>query len=358
MSYHDTKRLRAAVRQYTRRNTPHALLILAGDLLLYASAITGIFYFESTVMKLLCGILAGMLVSSIFVISHDAAHDSFTGNKTLNRLIARLTYLLSLHNYSLWLTAHNRMHHQVTNIRDMNSWSPMTKQEYDVASPGKRFLERIYRTPPGMCVYYMLERWWKFKFYPFRDIAGKYNDVYRDFASLVIYLVAWTSALVYAGLQFPGTGPGQALLFGLLVPFVTWNFMMGFTVYLHHTHETIAWTRDREESRRMGGQADFTMHVKFPKWYNLISHNIMEHTAHHVDPRIPCYNLGRAQQTLTRIMGEEMHVMKFSFPAYLRTMRNCKLYDFDNCCWLDFDGKRTSEPVARVEYAPKLRRAA
>ncbi|MCG8325843.1 MAG: fatty acid desaturase [Thiotrichales bacterium] len=345
MSYHDTKRLRASVREYTRSNTIIALGILAFDLLLYAAAIAGVLLFDSTVLKLLCGVYAGMVVSSIFVISHDAAHDSFTGSKTLNQAIARLTYLLTLHNYSLWLTAHNRIHHQVTNIKEFNSWSPMSKEEYDAQPAGRRLLERIYRTVPGMCLYYIVERWWKHKFYPFKSIAGKYNDVYLDFASLMVYLCGYTAFLVYAGTQISGTTAVELLCFGLLVPFLTWNFMMGFTVYQHHTHETIAWTRNQKESRRMGGQADFTMHVRYPHWYNLISHNIMEHTAHHVDPRIPCYNLARAQQVLTEILGSKIHAMDFSLPGFLRTMRNCKLYDFDNHCWLDFKGRRTSEPL-------------
>lgn len=345
MSYQDTKRLRASVREYTRRNTGHALAIFAGDMFLYASAIAGILYFESMTLKLVCGILAGVLVSSIFVIAHDAAHDSFTSSKLLNQVIARITYLLSMHNYSLWLTAHNRVHHQVTNIKDMNSWSPMSRDEYNALSVGRKLLERIYRTPPGMCFYYMIERWWKYKFYPFKRIAGKYNAVYWDFLSVVIYLLTYTAFLVYSGMRLPGTGPVELIVSGLLVPFLTWNFMMGFTVYQHHTHETIAWTRNKDESRMMGGQADFTMHVKYPFWYNLISHNIMEHTAHHVNPRIPCYNLAMAQKVLTGILGNDMHAIDFSLFGFLRTMRKCKLFDYTNRCWLDFNGTQTSEPI-------------
>lgn len=345
MSYQDTRYLRASLRPYTRRNNLHAIAILAGDMLLYISAIAGLLYFENTLIKLVLGILAGMLVSSIFVIAHDAAHDSFTTSKKLNKVIARVTYMLSLHNYSLWLTAHNRVHHQVTNIKDMNSWSPLSKDEYDKRSVAGKWLQRVYRTPPGMCLYYMIERWWKYKFYPFESIAGRYNAVYLDFMLLVAYLTGYVAFLVTAGYQLQTVNPLEALGFGLMVPFLTWNFMMGFTVYQHHTHESIAWTRTREESRAMGGQADFTMYVRFPRWYNLISHNIMEHTAHHVDPRIPCYNLEAAQQHLAGIMGDDMHRVDFSITGFLTTLSRCKLYDYDNHCWMDFNGVPTTEAV-------------
>lgn len=358
MIYQDTKLLRACLRPYTRRDNVRAMVIFTGDMLLYAAAVAGILYFESTVVKLILGIVAGMLVSSIFVIAHDAAHDSFTTSKTLNKVIARVTYLLSLHNYSLWLTAHNRVHHQVTNIRDMNSWSPLDMDEYQGLSASRKLLQRIYRTPPGMCLYYMIERWWKYKCYPFKSIAGKYNAVYLDFISIVAYLVAYVGLLLYSGLTMAGIGPVEALVFGLFVPFLVWNFMMGFTVYQHHTHEDIAWTRDREESREMGGQVDYTMHVRYPRWYNLISHNIMEHTAHHVDPRIPCYNLGDAQKQLAGLLGPAMHTVDFSLHGFLRTMASCKLYDYENHCWLDFSGRRTSRPVKASDREPVLRAAA
>lgn len=357
MSYQDTRSLRASVREYTRRNTLHAMVIFTGDMLLYSAAIAGVLFFESIALKLACGILAGMLVSSIFVIAHDAAHDSFTKHKLLNKTIARITYLLSLHNYSLWLTEHNRMHHQTTNIRELNSWSPMSKDEYDALPSWRKGLEQVYRTPPGMCLYYMIERWWKHKFYPFKQLKGKYNAAYLDFVSIVTYLTVFISLLLVAGSQLTSITPIQALVFGLGVPFLTWNFMMGFTVYQHHTHESIAWTKDRKESRQLGGQVDYTMHVRYPGWYNHISHNIMEHTAHHVDPRIPCYNLAKAQQVLTEILGSDMHAIDFSLFGFLRTMRNCKLYDYDHHCWMDFAGNRTSEPVSEIKEEGLLQAA-
>jgi len=130
---------------------------------------------------------------------------------------------------------------------------------------------------------------------------------------------------------------------------------MGFTVYQHHTHESIAWVKTRQERDLLGGQEDFTMHVRYPRWYNLMGHNIMEHTAHHVDPRIPLYYLPEAQKVLAGLLGDDLHAVRFSLKGFLQTMASCKLYDYEKHCWLDFNGNLTSRinTVTTGEYCVK-----
>lgn len=344
----NTKQLRVAIAEYTKRNTALALLLFAGDMFFYSAAIAGVIFLENIILKISCSIMAGLIISSIFVIAHDAAHDALTGYKTLNRLIARIALLPPLHTFGLWVTEHNRIHHQLTNIQKIDSWSPYSKEEFDALPAWRRVIERFYRTPPGVCFYYLSERWWKLKFYPFKSIAGKYNSVYWDFLLVVTYLVSFIGLLTYAGYQLDHTGPVELIFLGFVVPFLIWNFMMGFTVYQQHTHETIPWAKTREDRDQIGGQAEFTMHVQYPNWYNAISHNVMEHTAHHVDPRIPCYNLARAQKALSKLLDKNLHTVDFSVSGLFETMRKCKLYDFENHCWLDYDGNRTTDPVPVV----------
>jgi acyl-lipid omega-6 desaturase (Delta-12 desaturase) len=346
-----TKELRAIVSEYRKRSTALALLLFGMDLLMYVLAVVGVILFENIALKILCSVLAGFNISALFIIGHDAAHNAFTNSKILNQVIARIVFLPSLHNYGLWLTEHNRIHHQATNIKDMDSWSPLSKEEYDSLPDWKKRLQRFYRTIPGICFYYMIERWWKNKFFPFNNIKGKYNSVRWDFLLVSLYLVSYLSLLTYIGQVSTHSSSIQLILLGFVLPFLIWNFMMGFTVYQHHTHETIAWNKSRKQREKFGGQEDFTMHVKYPHWYNMVSHNIMAHTAHHVDPSIPAYHLDKAQNRLSEYLGDEIKVIKFSFSGFIKTLAKCKLYDYDKRIWLDFNGKPTSTSFNIAEEA-------
>jgi omega-6 fatty acid desaturase (delta-12 desaturase) len=68
----------------------------------------------------------------------------------------------------------------------------------------------------------------------------------------------------------------------------------------------------------------------------------MDHPVHHLNPRVPCYRLRVAQAKLNELLGEHALVEKFTLRAFLDTLRKCKLYDFENHRWLDFDGKPTT----------------
>lgn len=360
MSNLNIKQLRAAVAEYTKPSTGIALVIFAADVLVYLAAIAGVIFLENPYARIACSLLAGLMISLLFVVAHDAAHDSFTGYRALNRMIARICYLPFLHNYSLWLIAHNRLHHQLTNLKGENSWSPLSKQEYDALPAWRRGLERFYRCPMGICVNYMVERWWKNKFFPYRRIVGEYKSVYWiDFLVLAVYLVVYLALLIHAGNVLVHTSAAELIILGFAVPFVYASFMVGMSVYLQHTHETIPWFATEAEVKKLGRTEETTMHVRFPKWYNMVSHNVMEHTAHHVDPRIPLYRLAKAQRKLISELGGDMSAISFTVTGFLETMSRCKLYDYDNHQWLDFNGRPTGKPlIAKAEAKMKYQHAA
>lgn len=353
----NTKRLRAAISEYTQRSTGLALLIFVADILVYIATVAGAIFLENVTLGILCSVIAGLKISSLFVIAHDAAHDSFTSSRVLNKVIARISYLPSFHNYSLWLIAHNRLHHQLTNLKGVNSWSPLSKEEYDALPAWRRMVERFYRSPAGICFNYLIERWWKDKFFPYKRIIGKFRAAYWvDFLLVFTYLISFIGLLVYAGKELSHTSPVEVLILGFIIPFTIFNFMVGFSVYQQHTHENVPWFKSEEEREKFGGPEDITIHVRYPYWYNVISHNVMEHTAHHVDPRIPLYQLAKAQNALGKVLGDKMITVRFSLKGFLQTMAKCKLYDYENHCWFDFNGKPTSRInlVTEEKYYAKV----
>jgi omega-6 fatty acid desaturase (delta-12 desaturase) len=134
--------------------------------------------------------------------------------------------------------------------------------------------------------------------------------------------------------------------FGFAIPFMFWNCSMGFVVYQHHTHPEVPWFGDRERWTFFAGQVGCVVHVELPRPIELFLHNILDHTAHHVDPKIPLYNLPDAQKRLEAAYPEQIKIVPWTFGSYFHTLRTCRLYDYENHRWLDYDGTPTSEPIA------------
>ena len=125
---------RNALEDFTYRSDLAATVLLVVDWLLYGALLVGALSLDSVWLRLLCALGAGTAISSLFVLGHDAAHGALAASSTVNRIYGRLAFLPSLHNYGLWVIVHNKMHHMEPNLKGRNSWSPLTKPEYDATS--------------------------------------------------------------------------------------------------------------------------------------------------------------------------------------------------------------------------------
>ena len=334
--------LRAVLDPYGRRSSELAWLLLLATVAVYAAAIAGAVAFTPVLARLACAVLAGSAISSLFVIGHDAAHGAYTDNRRINGLIGRIAFLPALHNFSLWQVQHNRLHHRLTNLKGFNSWSPLTKAEYDKLPAWRRALERLYRSPLGLAPYYLTQRWWKHKFFP-RRARDRRQVFWLDFAVLLVYLAIFLTLLAVAGNRWTVSGGAAAICWGFVVPFLVWNALMGATVFMQHTHPRVPWFEALAELRALDGQEEVTVHIVVPRWYGFISHHVMDHPAHHLHPKIPLYRVGAAQRRLNEVLGDRAVIQRFSTLYLVRTLACCKLYDYREHRWLDFAGRSTSD---------------
>lgn len=56
----------------------------------------------------------------LFVLGHDACHQSLTPHRRLNRWLGHLVFMPSLTPYSLWDLSHNVVHHGYTSLKDFD----------------------------------------------------------------------------------------------------------------------------------------------------------------------------------------------------------------------------------------------
>jgi acyl-lipid omega-6 desaturase (Delta-12 desaturase) len=343
----EAETIRRALNPFIAPETSLALALFLGTAAIYGTAICLAGFGTAPLWaRIVGGLIAGFAIPSLFVIGHDAAHGAFTPSPRVNAVIGRLAFLPALHNYSLWRAVHNRRHHRLPNLKGINSWSPLSAAEYRALSPAGRARERLYRSPLGFAPYYLIERWWRDKFVPRDRLPGVAPAAaWRDFVLLVIYLAAFLAALAWAG-------GALAVLLGFVLPFLIWNGMMGATTYLQHTSRRAPWYDSVAAWRRRASDEQVTIHLLVPRWYGLISHHIMDHPAHHFQPRIPLYRLPAAQARLNELLGRRAVIDRFSPGYLLATVRACKLYDFEAQRWLDFAGNPTTSGLAPMTFAP------
>jgi omega-6 fatty acid desaturase (delta-12 desaturase) len=341
------KQNRLHLAQYASPNEALAYVILLVDATLYLGCVVLSVLAEHLFLKFLFASIAGFFIAQLFVIGHDAAHTSFVASRRANALIARITFMPALHNYSLWLFAHNRLHHAFPNVKSLNSWSPLTFAEFSALPKWRQLLERLYRSSVGFGPYYLIERWWRDKLFPQKHIPTKYHlSGWRDFGLNVFFLLCLVSGVIALAIH-TSQNPLLALAISVVVPFIVWNYAMGLTIYQHHTHPQVQWYKNFVEWREnVSSQGEVTIYVSYPRWYLFVTHNIYVHPVHHVNAKIPLYRLYKAQTEYMKQFPGQTHVIPFSVKALLQTVNACKLYDYTHHQWLDFAGQPTTPALA------------
>jgi len=339
------KEIRSWLAPVSRPQTLRAVALLLLDWALFVAAIAGVVLLPAWWMKLPLALAAGFVIGRLFIIGHDACHQSYTPHRRLNRWLGRIAFLPSLTPYSLWEVGHNVMHHGFTNLKGKDFvWRPLTPAEYAALPPARRLLERVYRSGWAPGLYYFIEMWWLRMLFPSpRYMPARRGLFVADGLLAVAAGAAWIAALVWAA-QATGQSAWALVALGFALPFAFWNAMIGFVIYVHHTHTEVRWHEDKALWSASDPFVSTTVHLTFPLKIGGLLHHIMEHTAHHVDMSIPLYKLKQAQTILEAALPGRIIVQRFSWRWYAQTARRCKLYDVATARWVDFSG-RVSEPT-------------
>jgi omega-6 fatty acid desaturase (delta-12 desaturase) len=311
-------------------------LLLFGGLVLAWLGVLTLLLAVPTPFAVLLAVPCGMLIGMLFIVGHDAAHNSFTSSRLLNQVIGRLAFLPALHAFSLWDLSHNRTHHPHNNVRSIDyAWEPMTPGDYRSLSAGRQAFYRFCRAPLGVPFYYPIVMWPRYMFVPLPSVIGRVGAIFwLDSAAVIGFLMLQILGVTLIGDAF-GTPRLTSIVTGVVLPFLVWNGLMSVVVFLHHTHPDIWWYRDdAERAAHMGGLRG-TAHVVFPGLARLLLLNIMDHNAHHFASGVPLYRLPRMQASLE--LQDKLVTWRLSGARFARVCRECKLYDYDAKRWLTFD---------------------
>ena len=310
------------------RSTVRGFGLLARDGLVYSLAVAGLVLTDNPLLLVPLWIVAGLAVSGLFVLGHDAAHDALFDSRRLNAIAGRIAMLPSLHATEQWVFGHNRVHHGHTLRQGMDFvWHPLTVEEYQAMCRFGRARHRFEWGPLGSGAYYLREVWWN-KMVRFTPPARWARAMRRDQAFVLAFVVG---ALVLA-LVFDGAGGFWTWTKVIVVPFLLFCGVIGWVVHVHHIQPEIRWW-PRREWNRFRGQVEGTTVLWGPPGWELIFHWIMVHLPHHVDMRIPCYRLPDAARAIAAEFPDDVVERPIRLRDYLRSVRTCKLHDFDTGTW-------------------------
>ncbi|CAN7692868.1 fatty acid desaturase [Pseudorhodoferax sp. LjRoot39] len=330
----------------TPRNKSGALLLLR-DGALYWGLWAAVLLAPAMGWKILASVLLGIRLTSMYTLAHDASHRTLFASRRWNWIAALALGVPSVQNYRMWTHDHNHVHHPRTNGDHFDFYRPFSKAEYDALSPLQQLAERLCRAPNvfGLFVYWLV-RWIPTRVWPNVRTPQEQRGVSMAYAvPLMLFHGGMVAFLALVAPRIAPVDAGTAVLLGWFGPLMLHFWISSATLYLMHTHPNIPWFKgDIARSGDYAPELCSTV-LTTPDWFSKMVNNVYCHAAHHAHHGIPSYLLLPAQKRMNALLGNRLVVEPLSLFSMLRTLRTCKLYDFERHQWTDFDGLPTAAPI-------------
>ena len=306
------------------------------DLIFFGISVIWLFHLETWYLLPFAWFFVGLTISGLFVIGHDCAHGALFKSEKLSYFVGQIAMLPSLHAFHQWAYGHNRVHHGHTiKINSDFVWHPVGPEEYQKFNLFQKLFHRISWSAFGSGIYYLWEIWLKGMIVYNAPI----KEAKRDKMLVLFFAIIVSGYSLYlGGYSSQEFKISQALWMWfklVFMPFLVWNYFIGFTVYVHHIGESIPW-KYREDWSPFYGQVVGTVNYKVNPIYNFFVHNIYIHSPHHVHMKIPFYNLPRALDEMKKEYKPFIQERKSLIKDYVKNTSKCKLMNFETGEWMTY----------------------
>jgi len=274
------------LKDYAKANHNKVIIQMLNTVLPYMLILVSIFYLGSQGVKFVIllpmSIVAAALMVRTFIFFHDCTHQSYLSSSKGNQILGNFLGILVFTPYEAWKKEHNIHHGTVGNLDEKgvgDIWT-MTLTEYEAAPKFNKLIYRIFRNPAFLFTIAPVFLFTVLQRFPKKTATKKERSN---------YLQVNTILLVYA--------TSFSLLFGWQV-FITYQLLVltmaasagVWLFYVQHQFEEVYW-EGKEDWDLVDAALEGSSFYKLPGILEWISGYIGYHHIHHLNARIPNYNL-------------------------------------------------------------------
>ena len=246
------------------------VLLLAGTLLMPVIA-----------LKLICSVIAGLLLIRMFIIYHDHQHHTILTKSTTAEIIMTIFGMYMLSPTSIWKRSHDHHHNHNSKLfsASIGSYPIVTRKKYLEMTPFQKFTYLAIRHPVtialgyfsmfiiGMCL---------------RSFISNPKKHFDSMIALVLHITAAVLLFVFIG--------WQAWFFMFFLPFLIAFAIGAYLFYAQHNfpgvefYENKNWVYEKAALE----SSSFMKMSPLMAWF---TGNIGYHHIHHLNSKIPFYRL-------------------------------------------------------------------
>jgi omega-6 fatty acid desaturase (delta-12 desaturase) len=260
---------------------------------------------------------AGTAATGLFVVGHDCGHRSFAKRRWVNNWVGHIMMMPLIYPFHCWRLLHDQHHVHTNKLHVDNAWEPWTVEAFEAAPQG---LQKGYQLLRGSFWWIGSIAHWAVLHFQVSNFAERDRRAVKTSIAVVLVFAAVFFPTMYFTLGVWG------IVKFWLMPWLGYHFWMSTFTIVHHTIPEIQF-RPAAQWSAVPAQLAGTVHCTYPKWVEVLCHDINVHVPHHLSVGIPSYNLRKAHQSLMSNWGEHIHIRQFSWQLMAQITRQCHLYD-------------------------------
>lgn len=248
-----------------------------------------------------------------FIVLHDCSHSSFLKSKMLSHVIGHVCGIITLTPYFDWQRNHGYHHAAAANLdkRGFGDIWTMTSKEYHCASTLGKLQYRVFRNPFFL---FLIAPLFLFAIvYRFPQKSTKA----RDYFSIIFTDIVLIAILIAAFLTV-----GLLTFFAVVLPILFISTSLGvWLFYVQHQFEDVYWSH-QDNWDLINASIKGSSFYKLPALLRWFTGNIGYHHLHHLQPRIPFYNLKKCYDKVPELQFVHPVTLSSSFKSL-----NLRLWD-------------------------------
>lgn len=282
-----------ATKKYAVEDRAKSWFYVLSTLILALAAYTGAALITFIPVRLVLGILAGLITVRMFVLYHDFEHHAILNKSFAGKLIFTAFGLLSLAPVSIWKRSHDYHHKHNSKLfsSSIGSYLIITREQYEALSPREKFKYRMSRHPLTILFGYFTMFFFGISMQSFLSNPRKHYD------SLIAMILHIT--LIIVVIHFLGW---QAWLFSMFVPFFISGFFGDYLFYAQHNFPTATFHNNEEWAYEKAALESSSCMDMGPVM-NWFTADIGFHHVHHLNSRIPFYRLQEVMRAIPELQN-------------------------------------------------------
>ena len=274
------------LKDYAKADHHKVMIQMMNTVLPYIVILVSIFYLGSLgtnfIILFPMSILAAALMVRTFIFFHDCTHQSYVKTSKGNQILGNFLGILVFTPYEAWKKEHNIHHGTVGNLDEKgvgDIWT-MTASEYEAASKFDQRIYRIFRNPAFLFTIAPIFLFLVLHRIP-KKTATKKERINYTLVNSILFVYAVTFSLLFGWQVFLTY---QILILAMASSVGVWLF------YVQHQFEEVYW-QEKENWDLVDAALEGSSFYKLPGILEWISGYIGYHHIHHLNARIPNYNL-------------------------------------------------------------------